>query len=136
MVQYGILNYGIREVTVNEQNPQAVGFYKHLGFETYKKTERDEEEKGLTTTGWIRNIYPTRKTAEDALERNDLFVMVLHALAVDPYQKIKVMVRHLWHFMKIMQNNIIVLHCVWIPIYETQKQEIYIKSWDMKKLVI
>ena len=89
LVQYGILNYGIREVTVNEQNPQAVGFYKHLGFETYKKTERDEEEKGLTTTGWIRNIYPTRKTAEDALERNDLFVMVLHALAVDPYQKNK-----------------------------------------------
>ena len=36
----------------------------------------DGEEKGLTTTGWIRNIYPTRKTAEDALSRNDLFVMM------------------------------------------------------------
>ena len=35
----------------------------------------DEEEKGLTTIGWIRNIYPTRKTAEDALARKDLFVM-------------------------------------------------------------
>lgn len=44
LVQYGILNYGIREVTVNEQNPQAVGFYEHLGFETYKRTERDEED--------------------------------------------------------------------------------------------
>lgn len=43
LIQYGILNYGIREVTVNEQNPQAVGFYKHLGFETYKRTEYDEE---------------------------------------------------------------------------------------------
>lgn len=43
LIQYGILNYGIREVTVNEQNPQAVGFYKHLGFETYKRTECDEE---------------------------------------------------------------------------------------------
>ena len=29
----------------------------------------DEEEKGLTTIGWIRNIYPTRKNAEDGLER-------------------------------------------------------------------
>lgn len=35
----------------------------------------EEEEKGLTTIGWIRNIYPTRKTAEDSLTRGDLFVM-------------------------------------------------------------
>lgn len=43
LIQYGIRNYGIQEVTVNEQNPQAVGFYKHLGFETYKRTDCDEE---------------------------------------------------------------------------------------------
>lgn len=43
LIQYGIQNYGIQEVTVNEQNPQAVGFYKHLGFETYKRTDCDEE---------------------------------------------------------------------------------------------
>lgn len=84
----------------------------------------DMEEKGLTTTGWIRNIYPTRATAEEALSRNDLFimededeivavavinqiqvdeykyavwkhnardheVMVLHSLAVDPFEKNK-----------------------------------------------
>ena len=36
----------------------------------------DGEEKGLTTIGWIRNVYPTRKTAESALDRGDLFVMV------------------------------------------------------------
>lgn len=35
----------------------------------------DEEEKGLTVIGWIRNVYPTRKTAEDGLARGDLFVM-------------------------------------------------------------
>ena len=40
---YGIQNYGIREVTVNEQNPQAVGFYEHIGFEAYKRTDFDEE---------------------------------------------------------------------------------------------
>ncbi len=43
LIQYGIKNYGITEVTVNEQNPQAVGFYEHLGFEIYKRTEHDEE---------------------------------------------------------------------------------------------
>ena len=43
MLQYGIENYGIAELTVNEQNPQAVGFYAHMGFETHKRTELDEE---------------------------------------------------------------------------------------------
>ena len=43
LIQYGILNYNIQELTVNEQNPQAVGFYKHLGFRTYKRTDFDEE---------------------------------------------------------------------------------------------
>ena len=42
-IQYGIKNYGVCEVTVNEQNPQAVGFYEHMGFKTYKRTECDEE---------------------------------------------------------------------------------------------
>lgn len=43
LIQYGIENYGIQEVTVNEQNPQAVGFYEHIGFVTYKRTDYDEE---------------------------------------------------------------------------------------------
>lgn len=43
MLQYGMEQYGIRELTVNEQNPQAVVFYMHLGFETYKRADCDEE---------------------------------------------------------------------------------------------
>ncbi len=43
LLQYGIQNYDVTELTVNEQNPQAVGFYEHLGFKTYKRTDRDEE---------------------------------------------------------------------------------------------
>ena len=43
VLQYGIVQYGVQEVTVNEQNPQAVGFYAHMGFETYKRTAHDEE---------------------------------------------------------------------------------------------
>ena len=41
-LDYGIRRYGIREVTVNEQNPQAVGFYEHMGFTVYKRTDHDE----------------------------------------------------------------------------------------------
>ena len=43
LLEYGAEHYGIREVTVNEQNPQAVGFYEHMGFVTYKRTDRDEQ---------------------------------------------------------------------------------------------
>ncbi|WP_330606527.1 GNAT family N-acetyltransferase [Blautia luti] len=43
MLQYGIETYNIQELTVNEQNPQAVGFYEHMGFQTYKRTDHDEE---------------------------------------------------------------------------------------------
>ena len=43
LVQLGIRSYGVTEVMVNEQNPQAVGFYTHLGFRTYRRTEHDEQ---------------------------------------------------------------------------------------------
>lgn len=43
LVQYGISHFNVREVTVNEQNPQAVGFYQHLGFKTYNRTDFDEQ---------------------------------------------------------------------------------------------
>ena len=43
LLEYGIEQLGVTELTVNEQNPQAVGFYEHLGFKTYRRTELDEE---------------------------------------------------------------------------------------------
>ena len=43
LLKYGIEKFGIKEVTANEQNPQAVGFYKHLGFKIYKRTDLDEQ---------------------------------------------------------------------------------------------
>lgn len=35
----------------------------------------DEEEKGSAVIGWIRDVYPVRKTAEQSLKRGDLFVL-------------------------------------------------------------
>ena len=43
LLQYGIDNYLLNELTVNEQNPLAKGFYEHMGFEIYKRTELDEQ---------------------------------------------------------------------------------------------
>lgn len=33
------------------------------------------EEKGLSTTGWIRSIYPTEKTARDSVKDGDMYVL-------------------------------------------------------------
>lgn len=43
LIEYGIENYSINELTVNEQNPRAKGFYEHIGFKIYKRTENDEQ---------------------------------------------------------------------------------------------
>lgn len=39
----------------------------------YDRTH-DAEEVGLTTTGWVRGIYPVRAVAEQSLERGDMYV--------------------------------------------------------------
>ena len=43
LLQYGIENYSINELAVNEQNPQAKGFYEHMGFQVYQRTNTDEQ---------------------------------------------------------------------------------------------
>ena len=43
LVQYGMERFGIREVTVNEQNPQARGFYERMGFRVCQRSEQDEQ---------------------------------------------------------------------------------------------
>ena len=34
---------GVRKLTVNEQNPLARGFYEHMGFEVYDRSDVDEQ---------------------------------------------------------------------------------------------
>ncbi len=43
LLQYGIDHYAVNKLAVNEQNPLAKGFYEHMGFEVYKRTELDEQ---------------------------------------------------------------------------------------------
>ena len=43
LLNYGIENYGVTELAVNEQNPQAKGFYEHMGFKVYQRNELDDQ---------------------------------------------------------------------------------------------
>ncbi len=43
LIQYGIEHYAVKKLAVNEQNPQAKGFYEHMGFQVYKRTDHDEQ---------------------------------------------------------------------------------------------
>jgi putative acetyltransferase len=41
LLQHAIAAFGANEVDVNEQNPQGVGFYRHMGFEQVGRSELD-----------------------------------------------------------------------------------------------
>ena len=43
LLEYAIQRYSVQSLTVNEQNPEAVGFYQHMGFETVRRTDCDEQ---------------------------------------------------------------------------------------------
>ena len=43
LVAYAIENYNVKDVDVNEQNPEAGGFYKHHVFATVERTELGEQ---------------------------------------------------------------------------------------------
>lgn len=43
LVEYAIQVLNINYVDVNEQNPQAVGFYKYMGFQVFKRSEFDDQ---------------------------------------------------------------------------------------------
>ena len=45
LITYAIVNLQVTKVDVNEQNIQAVGFYKYMGFSIYKRSNLDGEGK-------------------------------------------------------------------------------------------
>ncbi len=44
LLEYGIKKYHVKELVVNEQNPQAKGFYEHMDFQVCKRSELDEQK--------------------------------------------------------------------------------------------
>jgi len=45
LLQYAIEQLGATKVDVNEQNPQAVGFYEHMGFKVVSRSPVDDMGK-------------------------------------------------------------------------------------------
>lgn len=43
LIHYAKEKYDVSELVVNEQNPNAKGFYEHMGFQIYKRSEIDEQ---------------------------------------------------------------------------------------------
>lgn len=43
LINYAISKLNVEFVDVNEQNEQGVGFYKHMGFKVFKRSELDEQ---------------------------------------------------------------------------------------------
>ncbi|GAA4889980.1 GNAT family N-acetyltransferase [Ferrimonas pelagia] len=41
LLQYAIEKWNVNKVDVNEQNPQAVGFYQHMGFKVTSRSPLD-----------------------------------------------------------------------------------------------
>ena len=45
LLNYGIENYSVNDLAVNEDNPQAREFYEHIGFKVYQRNELDDQGK-------------------------------------------------------------------------------------------
>ena len=43
LVGIAVTEHGVTLVDVNEQNPKAAGFYRHMGFEEYRRDETDDQ---------------------------------------------------------------------------------------------
>ena len=48
LFQYGMEKFAVNTLGVNEQNPQANGFYEHMGFQVFKRTDHDEQGNPYT----------------------------------------------------------------------------------------
>ncbi len=46
LLEYAIDNFNANTIEVNEQNTQAIAFYKKLGFKMISRSEKDSENKG------------------------------------------------------------------------------------------
>ena len=43
LLRHGMENYGVNDLAVNEDNPQARGFYEHMGFQVYQRNAFDDQ---------------------------------------------------------------------------------------------
>lgn len=98
-----------------------------------------EQERGNVSVGWVRDIYPTKATAESALFRNDLFVeeadgkivgtAIINHIQPDTYNKV------VWQY-DADDKDIMVLHTLVIDPYSKGKGlgKIFVKFYEQYSL--
>jgi putative acetyltransferase len=57
LMRFAMTQLKADKVDVNEQNEEAVGFYKKLGFEVYERTEKDDQDKNYPLLRMKLNQY-------------------------------------------------------------------------------
>jgi putative acetyltransferase len=60
LMDFAFTNLNVNNVDVNEQNSNAVKFYKKLGFETYERTEKDDQGKNYPLVRMKLNTIKTQ----------------------------------------------------------------------------
>lgn len=74
LLALAIAKYNIKYVDVNEQNPQAIGFYRHIGFEVFERTEFDEQGNSFPILKMKLCPFSIRQaTYDDILELKNLY---------------------------------------------------------------
>ena len=94
----------IRKANINDI-PKIVEIYDKI---------LTNEEKGLITIGWIRGVYPTINSANEALKRGDLFVYeneekIIQASAVINQSQVDVYIKGNWKN-NVTDDKVMVLH--------------------------
>lgn len=60
LMDFAFTNLNVNKVDVNEQNSNAVKFYKKLGFETYERTDKDDQGKNYPLLRMKLNTIKTQ----------------------------------------------------------------------------
>ena len=113
LLTYGIEQYSIDDLAVNEQNPLAKGFYEHMGFEVYKRTEKDEQgnpypllymRRNASKKNFIEALTSERKNKELPEECN-FFGKLIGSWKIDYIDNTTSVVRKgEWHFSWVLEG--------------------------------
>lgn len=94
----------IRKATY-EELPQVAKIYHRI---------LEQEEKGLTTTGWVRGVYPTEETAREAIAAKELFILledgVVAAAAKINKEQVPEYRDAQWKYTEVTEEQVMVLH--------------------------
>ena len=67
LVEYGLSALGVTAVDVNEQNPQARGFYEHMGFRVVGRSERDGQGTPHSILHMMAGVHAEPQSAQSFL---------------------------------------------------------------------